>query len=103
MCYTTFFNRALSIVSEITEIQKDIILSESREQEIVDARCLLIYALYKTYSISFKLIGRLVNRSAENVSYHIRNFGSRKSQCNMLNIQYEITIKKLQDNNSLTT
>lgn len=99
MCFTTYFNRVLSVVAEVTEIKEDTILSDSREQEIVDARCLLVYLLYKTYNLSYRLIGKMINKSGENVSYHIHNFESRKKQSHILEIQYEITTKRLRENN----
>lgn len=101
MHFTSFFNRVIGVVSEVTEISRNEILSKSREQEVVDARCLLIYILYRMYNLSFKQIGHLINRSGENVSYHAHNFECRKSQNQILKIQYEITAKKIQENKQL--
>lgn len=103
MRFTSFFNGVIEIVSEVTEISRNEILSNSREQEIVDARCLLIYILYRMYDLSFKQIGALINRSGENVSYHAHNFESRKSQNQILKIRYEIITKKIQENGHLSS
>lgn len=101
MCPTAFFNGVIEIVSKVTDIPQSEILSKRREQEIVDARCILIYVLYKVYNLSFKQIGKIVGRSGENSSYHVRNFESRKDHNKMLRIAYEITTKKIQENEQL--
>jgi len=42
---SNYFTHLLDLISEITEIDKDIILSSCRKVEVVDARSLLVYIL----------------------------------------------------------
>lgn len=47
MCKADIFNEIIQIVSRETEIAPKVILSGSKEAEVVDARYLLVYFLFK--------------------------------------------------------
>lgn len=47
MCKADIFNEIIQVVSRETEIAPKVILSGSKEAEVVDARYLLVYFLFK--------------------------------------------------------
>lgn len=61
---TQDFERTLAVVSEVTEIDKEQILSSCRQMEYVEARVLFIKALSEQgyhYSVIAKKMGRAVS------------------------------------------
>lgn len=63
MCKADIFNEIIQIVSRETEIAPKVILSGSKEAEVVDARYLLVYFLFKEgfYPSQIELIDRTDN------------------------------------------
>lgn len=102
MCKTKIFEELLNIVSLVTEIDTDEILSKNRDSEIIDARCILIHILYKKYGMTPKIIGQLISCTKTNIYHHINKFENRTYQNKMLSIQYQITLQKMEDNKLLT-
>lgn len=88
------FNKVLSLVEEETEISREKILSGNKQEEVVDARGLLIYTLYE-YGFYPSQISELSGICPRCIGPYIQNFGERKSGRKMLRIYYERVKRKL--------
>lgn len=98
MCKSEVFSKLVSIIAETTEINQSVILSGNREQDVIDARSLLINILNRHYNFSVKTISRELKQTTENIYYHIKHFENRLHQNNMMSIQYKIILQKEQNN-----
>ena len=88
------FARTLEVVSDTTEISPELILSKDRHEEVVDARCLLIYLLNKQ-GMYPSCISRKVGVCIRGVNYCISRFSDRLRGRNYLRIVHEATKKRL--------
>ena len=73
---TIIFNEILSAVEEITEIPRDRILSHSKQNDVVEARCLLFYYLQKADFYPSQ-IARMTNQSRQCVGCLLMSFDAR--------------------------
>lgn len=93
---TEDYNRALEIVSRISEISIDDILSPTKRMEVVDARGLLIKALtelgYYPNQIAYKM-----NRTPEGVRYLLNNYIYRETANKILKRLSEEISKELKN------
>lgn len=88
MCKEDIFNEIIQVVSRETEISPRIILSESKETEVVDARYLLVYFLFKEGFYPSR-IALLVRKTKRAVNYMLSNFSSRVRCGKMMGIYLE--------------
>lgn len=91
MCKSRIFNEILKAVSEETEVPADCILSKSSRTDVVDARWIVVFLLYKSgvYPIHIAEFLRITPRY---VQYIISKFEERISSRHIMCINYE-TIK----------
>lgn len=73
---TIIFNQILSAIEEITEIHRDRILSHSKQNDVVEARCLLFYYLQKADFYPSQ-IARMTNQSRQCVGCLLMSFDAR--------------------------
>jgi chromosomal replication initiation ATPase DnaA len=73
----------LQIVSEVTNVFQDDIISHKRNREIVTARALFSYICRHKMKKSLKYIGRFINRDHSTVIHLISNYD------NYLNMKYK--------------
>ena len=88
------FARTLEVVSETTDVSSELILSKDRHEEVVDARCLLIFLLY-AQGIYPSCISRKTGVSTRGVNYCTARFHDRLRSRNYLRNIYETTRKIL--------
>ena len=88
------YNKVLSLVAEETEVRKEMIVSSNKQEEVVDARSLLIRILYEQgfYPIQISQLSGICPRC---VSPFIVGFNERKENHKMLGINYENIKRKL--------
>ena len=90
------YNRVLTLIEEETEVSRELILSGNKQEEVVDARALLIYTLYEVgfyppqISALTGICGRCINP-------FILNFVERKDSRRMLRIYYDRVRRKLRE------
>ena len=92
------FAEVLRVVSEMTEIEVDDILSDCRREDVVEARVLLIYVLSKA---DFKpaCIAHYLGCTRGSVYYHLNGFENRLRQNKMLEMYCSKTLQKLLKSN----
>ena len=73
----------LIIVSRVTEVFQDDIISSKRQREIVTARALFAYVCRHHLKKSFKYIGRFINRDHSTIIHLCNNYE------NYLQMQYK--------------
>lgn len=73
---TQDFDRTLDIVSQVTEIEKEKILSSCRQMEYVEARALLIKALSEQ-GYHYRTIAAYMDRAATSVKALLDGFEQR--------------------------
>lgn len=90
------FNRVLALIEEETEIDRSLILSGNKREEVVDARALLIYTLYEMgfYASQIAVLSGICPRC---VTPFIQNFKSRKEGRRMLGVFYEKVKRKVRE------
>ena len=88
------FNKVLSIIEEETEIDRALILSGVKREEVVDARALLLYVLHDIglYPAQIAALSGICPRC---VMPFIHGFNDRKGNRRMLGIYYEKVKRKL--------
>lgn len=91
------FARLLKIVSEVTEVSPDAIISKDRHEEVVDARCLLVYLLSQQ-GLYPSVIARYTRLSIRTVNSTISTFAERADSRRMLAVNLEKTQRKLGSN-----
>lgn len=90
------FERVLDVVSDVTEIDKTIILSKSKASEVVDARYIAIEILTKSGVYKNK-IASIFGCTMRNVQHIISNFDARIAYNKPMRNNYE-RIKQLLGN-----
>lgn len=98
---SNFFIRTLDAVSQVTEIDRNLILSPCRKVEVVDARSLVVYVLI---SIGFypNNIAQIMGITRAGVYYLHSTFNDR-IKANPLLSKYLIEVKKQLESNSKIT
>ena len=96
MCKKELFEKIISIVSELTEIPREDILSRSRRADVTDARYLEIYTLYMQ-GVKIYKIAELTGIPCRSVYYAITSFSMRSDRDGtILNIWIKETKARLQ-------
>lgn len=90
------FSRVLSLVEEETEVAREQILSGNKREEVVDARALLIQAMYEVGFYPSQ-IGALTGICPRCVHSFLMNFRGRVASRKMLGIYYEKVQRKLRE------
>lgn len=81
---TIIFNEILSAVEKATEIDRALILSHSKQNDIVEARCLLFHYLQRADFYPSQ-IARMTNQSRQCVGCLLMSFDARcKYSANMM-------------------
>lgn len=90
------FEGIISIVSDLTDISREEILSRSRRSDVIEARCLLVYLL-KSQGIKPYKIALLLGIPERCVYYSITSFSMRSDQDgSMLKAWYNEAKSRLQ-------
>lgn len=103
MCKSEIFTELLSVVSAATEITRKDILSSCRQQDIVDARAMLIYILFDHFNFSLKAISKYTGLRENSIYHHICHFREKVEQNRILGIQYAEAVRKLSEKYTETT
>lgn len=90
------FNRVLSLIEDETEVDRNLILSGNKREEVVDARALLIYILHEQGMYPTK-IAELSGICARCIPSFILRFKDRMESRKILGINYERVQKKLRE------
>lgn len=91
------FARILKIVSEVTEVPPETIVSRDKHEETVDARCLLVYLLYR-HGLYPSAIARYTGLSVRTVNTITSAFTQRLESRRMLAVNLEETQRQLSGN-----
>lgn len=98
---TQDFERTLAVVSEVTEIDKEQILSSCRQMEYVEARVLFVKALNEQ-GYHYIAIAKKMGRAVSSIKALLDNFQQR-SEGNIIFKKLHSEIKrKLSDNSTIT-
>ena len=103
MCKKELFEKIIEIVSEITEVSREEILSRSRRADVTDARYLVLYILY-THGVRIYKIAELSGIPCRSVYYAINSFSMRSDiEGTILNLWIKDVKSRLQKdcNNSV--
>lgn len=73
MCKSEIFAKIIALVSKGTEIPTELIVSDNRVTEIVNARYILVYILYEKGFYPSQ-ISSLIHKTKRSVNYMISNF-----------------------------
>ena len=88
------FKQYLNEVSKETEIDSELILSDNRTTEVVDARYILVKLLAE-YGFYPQAIAMLTSRTSRSITAILTDFSQRKEQRRMFQINYETIRKRL--------
>ena len=90
------FNMVLSLIEEEAEVSRGLILSGNKQEEVVDARALLIFILFELgfYPSQIAALSGICPRC---VSPFISSFSERRSQRKRLGAYYENVMRKLRE------
>lgn len=91
------FNQIIKAVSDVTEIETDVLLSSQKSEEVVDARCILVY-LCREYGLYVKRISDHSNLTVSGVRYLLSRFQERKVNNKIINIHLQEIQKQLKSN-----
>lgn len=94
---TEIFQKILTAVSAETEIEPQVILSENKETDVVDARFILIHLLLRQ-GFSAARIARLTGRTSRMVSYVNNHFDTRLRQSRYMRSILETVGKHIESN-----
>lgn len=86
--YKEIFEKVINSVEELTDIPKEVILSEAKNTEVVDARNLLFYELYRR-GMYISIIARFTGKTYVCVRKSILNIENRKQNSNIFKIYCE--------------
>lgn len=92
MSIDDFFNKKLDEIAEVSGVDRNLILSKSKELDVVDARHIFI-KIMSDCGLSSKSIGRVLDISSRNVQYVLQNFESRIKFSKWARRTYEIVKK----------
>lgn len=88
------FAKLLKIVSEVTEVPPDMIMSRDRHEEVVDARCLLVYLLSQQ-GLYPSAIARYTRLSVRTINLMISTFSERLYSRRILVVNLKKSQQKL--------
>ena len=91
------FARILKIVSEVTEVPPETIVSRDKHEETVDARYLLVYLLYR-HGLYPSAIARYTGLSVRTVNTITSAFTQRLESRRILAVNLEETQRQLSGN-----
>ena len=91
------FARTLEVVSEVTEVPPETIVSKDKHEETVDARYMLVYLLYK-HGLYPSAIARYTGLSVRTVNTITSAFTQRLESRRMLAVNLEETQRQLSGN-----
>ena len=92
-----YFGKVMKVVTELMEVEDKDILGKSREQDVVDARWMVIY-LMREKGYSTKQISPLVCRPERTINHAISSFEDRvKYSYNGLSNTLAIARQQLQE------
>lgn len=95
MCKSEIFAKIIALVSKGTEIPTELIVSDNRVTEIVNARYILVYILYEKGFYPSQ-ISSLIHKTKRSVNYMISNFeGGNLAASKIRNLEcpnYEICL-----------
>lgn len=74
---TILFNQILEAVENATEIPRDLILSHTKQPDVVEARSLLFHYLYAE-GFTRSQVAKMSGYTRQCVAQQITNFGNRK-------------------------
>lgn len=100
MCKSELLQQSLDVVSDVTGVSGDMILSSCKNMEVVDARFLLIRMLTK---IGFypRQIAEFLHKTPASVRYSIDGYGPRESVNHMMEIYWQNISKRIENNSSI--
>ena len=97
MNWLEYFGKVMKVVTELMEVEDKDILGKSREQDVVDARWMVIY-LMREKGYSTKQISPLVCRPERTINHAISSFEDRvKYSYNGLSNTLAIARQQLQE------
>ena len=105
MCKKDYLEKIISIVSDLTEIEKEDLLSRSRRNDVMEARYLLVYLL-KIQGVRPYKIASLLGVPLRNIYYYITAFSLHSDyDGSMLRTWLDQSKSRLQElrNNSATS
>lgn len=88
------FQDVLKAVAEETELEPEKIISACKQEEVVDARALLV-SIMNEYGLYPVQIGKLTGIDARRVTYFLVGFRERMNSRKILRINYENVKKKI--------
>lgn len=91
MCKSDVFKKILEFVTNETEVDANLILSDKRTAEIVDARYIVVKLLHDAGFYN-QTIAKLIHHTEKSVSIILYNFSDRIKHNKFFRITYE-TIK----------
>lgn len=94
MYQSEIFAKILQAVSEETEMSSESILSSSKETEVVDARYLLVYFLFRQGFYPSQ-IARRIGKTRRSVNYMLSRYHIREGSGKMMRIQRENIGKRM--------
>lgn len=94
MYQSEIFAKILQAVSEETEMSSESILSPSKETEVVDARYLLVYFLFRQGFYPSQ-IARRIGKTKRAVNYMLSRYRAREGSGKMMRIQRENIGKRM--------
>ena len=97
MCKTEIFADILNVVSGVTEIPPEDIISDDRREEVVDARSILVCLLFERGFYIGEIAERL-GRTKPSIRYLLSNFEGRcrmrrMAEMNLENVRKQIASK----------
>lgn len=90
------FNRVLALIEEETEIDRSLILSGNKKEEVVDARSLLVFVLHEQGMYPQK-IAELSGICSRCIQPFILKFRDRMGSRKILGINYDNVTRKLRE------
>lgn len=94
MCKTKIFQDSLSAVLEVTELERDQVLSGCKQEEVVDARALLVKAM-SDKGLYPSQICQVTGICLRSVTKFLIGFSDRKNSRTILRLNYEEVKNKL--------
>lgn len=85
MCKSIFYSHILAAVEKETEVSRERILSREKESDVVEARGLLFYYLFRN-GFSYVQISRLTGLTRQCVAASISRFPTKDNRSNFLTI-----------------
>lgn len=97
MCKTEIFADLLNMVSRVTEVSADDILSDCRMEEIVDARCILVFLLNEMGFYPGQ-IAILINKTPAGIRYLLLSCSSRFKGNTIIESNLKVIREQLKSN-----